>query len=134
MERLFLFISIGFLFVNCSDDEFINHEIVGEWALAEVFNGYVHGGNFKWTPVAESHIHIIRFTADGKFFENIDSPYTQGDCYGTFRLLPENILEIDSSCQTVLLRNEIEVSRDILIINIQVRGGLIREKYVSLNS
>lgn len=120
---------------SCSDDVDDNREpdIVGEWKLVEIYDGYVHGGNFTWTAVPNTYSKIIRFTSDGQYFEDINSEGTQRECTGTYRLLPDNRLEIESSCQTVLVHREMELTHRTLIFNIQVIEGVIKEKYSLIN-
>ncbi|MFY0599937.1 MAG: hypothetical protein JXR03_09725 [Cyclobacteriaceae bacterium] len=133
MKRLLFLTAIGLLVFRCSSNKDINPKIVGEWKLIETFNGYANGGDFKWTTVPNTYSEIIQLTSNGRYFENIDSKEVQRQCTGTYRLLPDSVLEITSSCQTYPIQNEIELMQATLIINIQVREGIIRRKYTSTN-
>ncbi len=134
MKRLVILILFSLLFSSCNDDENIKTKIVGEWKLVEVFNGYVHGGDFKWTAVSNTYSDTIRFTANGKYFKNIRSEGEEWQrCIGTYKLLPDSILEIESSCQLYPIQHEIELTQETLIFNIQVIEGVIREKYSLIN-
>lgn len=128
MKRLFYSIIICFIISGCSDD---NNKpgIVGEWKLTEIYDGYANGGNFTWTSVPDTYYEFINFTSNGQYFKSGDLDGTQTQCNGTYQLLPDNILQIESSCQTVLVNHKIELTEKTLIIDIQVIEGVIRRKY-----
>lgn len=130
MKRSFLLTIIGLMVFGCTEDG-NKSEIVGEWKLIEVYNGYTQGGNSSWTTVPSKYSEIIRFTSKELYFENIDSKYLQRECTGTYRLLSDNLLEIESNCQTGLVQHEIELRQETLIIDIQEIEGIIRKKYTS---
>lgn len=101
--------------------------------IKEIYNGYLHGGNFMWISVPNTYSEVIQFTSKGQYFENIDSKEVQRQCAGTYKLLPDSILQIESSCQTVLIHDKIELNQETLIINTQVIEGVIRKKYTLAN-
>ena len=122
------------LWCACADPEKpTNDSLVGRWKLAEIYDGYFHGGSFSWNKVPANYSEIIEFGIDNQYFENVDSPDVQRRCMGSYRILSDTLVELESSCQTVLVKLKIsELTPTTLIIDHQVIEGVIRNKYSAI--
>lgn len=111
----------------CTDEKpVIKPGLVGKWIEVEVFQGYVNGGSFNWHLVAGENATVIEFAANGGYRESDANK----NCTGTYMMLAGDSLEITSSCQTATRRYYIsELTTNTLIIDVQVREGVVREKY-----
>jgi|SRR5690554_6213305 len=129
--RIFPTVLILIIWCACADPEKpTNDSLVGKWKLIETYDGYFHGGSFTWNKVPANYSEIIEFTVDNQYFENVDSPDVQRHCTGNYRILSDTLVELESSCQTVLVRLKIsERTPTSLIIDQQVIEGVIRNKY-----
>ena len=122
------------VFGACSDESrTIENFPVGKWKLKEIFDGYANGGTFTWNDVPNGYSEIIEFTYDLKYSESFYSFQHQKQCTGSYRILSDDLIEIESSCQTVVYQIRIDkVNQTTLVINRQGREGVIRFKYALL--
>ncbi len=131
MHKMFIYIFLfSILFFSCEKET--NNTIYGKWILTETFNGYFNGGDFKWVGVSKQNSHIIELASNGGFIriENASGNYLQ--CKGTYLLSSDSTLEINTNCNTVLERFKLtERSTDVIILDMRVREGVIRYKYVN---
>ena len=128
-----IFFTVIFIAVFVSCEKETNNTIYGKWILTETFNGYVNGGDFKWIAVSKENSHTIELAANGGFIrtENANGNYLQ--CKGTYLLSLDSALEINTSCTTVPERFRLtERSTNVIILDMRVREGVIRYKYVNL--
>jgi hypothetical protein len=105
--------------------------LVGKWTLLETFDGYVNGGNFRWNRVVPWYSTTLQINADSTFVET--TPHTgqaPTTCTGTVRL-QDSTLTMFTNCNTSPLPYKIS-SRQCseIILDYQVREGVIRYKYV----
>ena len=132
-----LLLSIAFLLVlsSCSkekvEEKTGNNGLVGKWRLVERYDGYVNGGSFTWQSVAAANSHTLEFTANGQFFK-VEASGTNPSCSGTYQLSNSNLLQITSSCQTETGTKISELTNQNLILDYQVREGIIRYKYMAV--
>ena len=131
MHKTYLYIFLfSMLFFSCKKET--TNTIYGKWMLNETFNGYVNGGDFKWVGVSKENSHTIELAANGGFIriENANGNYLQ--CKGTYLLKSDSTLEINTNCNTVPERFKLtESSADVIILDMRVREGVIRYKYVN---
>ncbi|MDB5193685.1 MAG: hypothetical protein JWQ96_3248 [Segetibacter sp.] len=107
-----------------------NDGLAGKWRLSETFNGYTNGGDFAWHPVSLDYSEIIEFTSTNQYFKNTLSQTSMQNCIGSYQLLPDNVLNINSSCHAATETAQItELTSTNLILNRQVREGYIHYKY-----
>ncbi len=125
---IFLF---SILLFSCEKET--SNTIYGKWILTETFNGYFNGGDFKWIGVSKENSHTIELAANADFIrtENANGNYLQ--CKGTYLLSSDSTLEINTNCNTVPERFKLtERSTNVIILDMRVREGVIRYKYVNL--
>ena len=129
MKRFFLILlTFVVLLISCKKDS--DNNILGKWKLVEVYDGYVNGGNFRWNNVANENSHTLEFSANGQYLRKENQNGNVQQCVGTYTVDTENLLEINSSCNTVTEKIQItELTSASLIIDRQVREGKIRYKY-----
>jgi len=132
MKYLLYLVSIILLTISsCKKaDNIENIGLNGKWQLVEVFDGYVNGGNFSWKNVPNDDSHVLTFTANGQYIKRENKNGNFRECLGTFQIQSNDIIEINSNCNTVLENLIIsELTNKILIIDRQVIEGKIRYKY-----
>ncbi len=128
---LFLFLLI---LTGCKKDEKLTgQDITGKWYLVESFDGYVNGGSFTWKDVSEPDSHQLLFSSDGKYLKQENDTHAFQKCAGTYNILPENKLELVSNCNTSELITVSELTPKMLILEVQVREGVIRYKYKAID-
>jgi hypothetical protein len=127
-----------FAFIGCSEDNLeldaVRESLKGEWTLAETLYAYTNGGSFMWSSQPAEHDDVLVFTKNGKYTQQTESPGSIQSCTGNFRVRTRNQVEIESSCQQVLITLKIiELTSTTLIIERPVREGAIRHKYTRSN-
>ena len=116
---------------SCKKEDVVdNNGLTGRWLLVEVYSGYTNGGNFKWNSVPFQNSHSLEFTADGKYIRRENSGVGLPECTGTWQLLPDMTLAVNSSCENATMKIS-ELTNTSLIIDYQVREGVIRYKYAA---
>jgi hypothetical protein len=111
--------------------ENLSQSLVGKWKAVERFNGYADGGDFTWKEVPNTYQFIIEFFNNGQYIETDPSGATYS---GSYQLINNNQIRFIATGSTgysdlyfALLPNA------NLIINYQVREGVIKEKYIQIN-
>jgi hypothetical protein len=128
----YIFLAATILISCVKKDVVENAGLIGKWRLTEVYDGYGNGGNYTWKNVPKENTHLLVFTTDGKYERNENAGGAFQKCSGTFQLLADNKLEVNSSCQTITEHMKIsELSPHILIIDRSGIEGVVRYKYVS---
>jgi hypothetical protein len=130
-NKLLLVFFFTFLFISCKKDE-INKplDIYKKWLLVEYYDGYVNGGTFTWSPVSTEASHYLELAANGSYIKHENANKAFQKCTGTFQLLPDNRLEINTNCNASAEIGKIsDLTDENLIIDFQVREGTIRYKY-----
>lgn len=117
------FVSLIILF-SCSDENELNKLIVGKWQLTETYDGFI-GENYQWDEVLFTgpFSGIIEFKSNGQYCQEDQAP----PC-GTYKILSKNLIELNSGNGTI--QREMELNQKTLIIDYQVREGIIRNKYI----
>ena len=131
--KLTSFIVVSSLLTSCDKEKEIveNQGPNGKWRLTEYYDGYANGGSFSWHAISLNNSHSLEFTTNGQYIKHPNSNSTQV-CSGTFRLLSDSTLEINSNCQTITERAKItQLTNSILIIDYSVIEGTIRYKYTA---
>jgi hypothetical protein len=129
----FLYLISILLMTICSckkTDKIENSGLNGKWQLVEIYDGYTNGGSFSWKYVSNDNSHILTFTVNGQYIrkENLNGNFRE--CLGTFQVQPNNIVEVNSNCNTVTENLIIsEQTSTTLIIDRQGIEGKIRYKY-----
>ena len=127
--RLIPLLLFTFILFSCRKNEGFKTPLVGNWELSETFDGYANGGKFIWQPVPASAITKLSFSATNGYTS--DCPANNKTCIGTYLLKGSNAIEISSNCNYEALTYTItELTSKSLILDYQVREGVIREKYV----
>ncbi len=133
-NRFFFILTISLLtFITaCKKDSSDNAKsLIGKWKLVEVYNGYANGGNFMWNAVSENDSHVLTFSQNGQY--NKKENFNSQECRGTYVLLNSTNLEVNTNCNTSTEKMAIsELTNTTLIIDIQVREGKIKYKYLSI--
>ena len=119
------------LFTSCTKESF-DEKIVGKWQIQEVYNGYTNGGNFQWTTVPDLNRSVIEFLENGNFNENKASGSYPNSCSGTYTLINENQVQINSTCNSAPYILSVNLSNKELTITHSVREGEIKEKFIRL--
>ncbi|NJN33991.1 MAG: hypothetical protein HC817_06835, partial [Saprospiraceae bacterium] len=105
--------------------------ILGNWKLIKVFDGYFNGGNFQWNNVPDESSKTLIFSENGEYRQKESYNRAYKQCIGTYSLKPDNTLEVNSNCNLGTEKMKIsEISSTLLIIDRQVREGVIRFKYI----
>jgi hypothetical protein len=117
------FVSLIIIF-GCSDENELNKLVIGKWQLIETYDGFI-GGNYQWTEVFFTGFSrgIIEFKSNGQYCQ-VD----QASPCGTYKVLSKNLIELNSGNGTI--QREMELNQKILIIDYQVREGIVRNKYI----
>ena len=133
-KHLLIILLFPIIFFSCQKEEIAaNGDLTGRWLLVETYDGYVMGGSFTWHPVDFQHSHYLQFSASGNY--ELENNYTDPSplCTGTYQVLPDSTLAINSNCNTTTERGKISLlTNKNLIIDHQVIEGTIRQKYRAL--
>lgn len=121
-----------FFFTSCKKETVLeNTTIVGKWKLIQTNNSYANGGDFLWRNTPANFSKQIEFLATGHFDEKNNLGGSPQVCTGTWHLLTGNVLEKNSSCQTVTETLTIsEQTSTVLVIDYHAIEGVYKEKYV----
>ena len=121
------------LFFSSCKKESIPNNLVGTWQIQQVFNGYVNGGDFKWSAVPNEYKSSITFSHDGSFSENRPVNWAPNQCSGTYVFINENELRVNSTCSARPYNIGVDISEKVLILRHQVIEGEIKEKFIRIN-
>jgi hypothetical protein len=113
--------------ISCKKED-LNDSIIGKWTIYEQYNGYLNGGDFKWHEVPGTNKWSIEFDASGNCIEIKSGTFTP--CSGSYSLVSNQQLIINSGCNAVPQNLNISIRKDQLLITRQVREGEIIEKYL----
>ena len=132
MHKTYIYIFLFSIFLFSCEKE-ANNTIYGKWVMSEIFNGYANGGDFKWIGVSKENSHVIELAANGGFIRTENTNGNNLQCKGTYLLGSDSTLEINTNCNTVPERFKLtESSKNVIILDMRVREGVIRYKYVNL--
>lgn len=107
-----------------------NKSLYGRWRLTEVYDEYGSDGPNLWHSVSNEDTHYLEFTEDGQYKKLESSSNQFRQCSGTYQLLHDNKVAVNSSCETEIERMTIsELTNDNLIIDRLGTEGVIRYKY-----
>jgi hypothetical protein len=131
--RLLIFCTMVLFLTTVSCKKSVqNNGLIGNWKLVEIYDGYLNGGNFQWNPVHSAYSHILSFTANGTYLKTEMINGTQFNCTGTYLLHANNMLEINSNCNTGTEKVFVsELTSKTLILNASGIEGVIRYKYLA---
>lgn len=117
------------LIASCRKDTIVkNNGLVGKWKLVQIYSGYVNGGSITWDPVSESNSHILLLTENSQYKKT----GVGWECVGSYQLLPNNNLAVNSNCNTTTEQATItQLSPGSLIIDYSVIEGGIRYRYLA---
>jgi hypothetical protein len=121
------------LFVFSCKKENISNNLVGRWQIQEVYNGYVNGGDFKWSAVPNEFKSSITFSSDGSFSQILPGTWSPNQCSGTYVLINENELSVSSTCTTIPYNIGVDIDERVLIITRKVIEGEVKEKFIRIN-
>ncbi len=126
--KLLLVICIVTIISSCKEVE--STGLVGKWKFTEMYGGYANGGSYLWKKVDSIYSHTLEFTSDGKYSKKEEFISASQICSGTYRQLLADTVEISSNCQNGVERAKVsELTNKELILDYQVREGVIRYKY-----
>jgi hypothetical protein len=128
-KTLLLFSPLLILFICSCNKESLSEKIVGKWQIQERYDGYAMGGTYQWSSIPAQYQYYLEFSANGNFAEN---HWNFGQCDGTYSLVNENKLRINSSCYTTPVNLNITLSDNTLIITYNVIEGQIKEKFLKI--
>ena len=101
--------------------------------MQQVYNGYANGGDFKWSAIPDEYTFSLAFNRDGSFSESLPVSWFPNQCSGSYVLINENELKVNSSCYTEPYSIIFYVSEKYLIITHRVIEGEIKEKFIKTN-
>lgn len=129
MRYLLPVVCMLLFFTSCKKENF-NNNIIGKWKLSEKMDAYVNGGQFTWENVPAEHQMEVQFDTNGSYHEKRPNGTDFTLCMGSFHLLSETELEINTPCLVQPYFVSVSVQNDILEITHIVREGKIIEKYI----
>ena len=108
--------------------------LVGKWKSVEVLNAYLNGGDFQWHSLDESSAEILQFSADGNYRVNHQNSPIIID-KGSYKMINDSTISFFSSAgqQALNIWQHVNLSAQTLIIDQQVKEGVIRDKYIPAN-
>lgn len=110
------------------EQEFEINDIYRKWRLVETYSGYENGGSHTWHDVLLEDSYSLSFSTNGEYLKRTSSQ----QCKGTFQVLTENVLSVNSDCGGVTTSLKISnLTPNELIIDAQVIEGIVRWKYIA---
>jgi hypothetical protein len=98
--------------------------ITGKWKLAEIFQGYHNGGDFKWKKPA-GNSYTYQFSKNGSF----EQDGVSAACLPATFIQKRSLLIISYSCNKVDTSYIEKLSADTLIIRNKVLEGITKLKF-----
>jgi hypothetical protein len=128
-----LLTSLLALFLSSCTKESFDEKIVGKWQEQQVYAGYLNGGNFQWNTVPQQFQNVLEFLDNGSFIEIDQAGNPLPDtCGGTYKIINENQVEINSTCNNAPYTLSLYISKKELIITHKVIEGEIKQKFIKL--
>src|SRR5215217_3424950 len=70
------------LFFSSCKKENIANKLAGKWQIQQVYNGYINGGDFKWSTIRDEYKSSLNLNSDGTFIEDLLNNWSPYQCSG----------------------------------------------------